>query len=179
MRKLILGVAVSLDGFIEGPKGEYDWCLTDRDYGMTAFLKGIDAIFYGRKTYEAAKKESEKSGFDPFGKTKGYVFSTSLNEAGEMEIIGRNFKSRVLDIKQSKGKDIWLFGGAVLTSSLVNAGLVDEAWLAIHPVLLGGGKPLFQNIKKRINLKLCKSKAYDTGLVSNYYTFSNSKSGRP
>jgi len=52
MRKVILGLAVSLDGFIEGPKGEYDWCLTDQDYGMKAFFERIDAVFVGRKTYE-------------------------------------------------------------------------------------------------------------------------------
>ncbi len=52
MRKIILQLAVSLDGFIEGPNGEYDWCFTDQDYGMTDFLKGIDSLFIGRKSYE-------------------------------------------------------------------------------------------------------------------------------
>jgi dihydrofolate reductase len=68
-----------------------------------------------------------------------------------------------------KGKDIWLFGGASLTKSLLNAGLVDELWLAVHPILLGQGKPLFSGIQKRIKTKLIESKAYDTGLVSRWY----------
>ena len=52
MRKVILGLAVSLDGYIEGPNGEYDWCLTDQDYGMSAFYKRIDSLFIGRKSYD-------------------------------------------------------------------------------------------------------------------------------
>ncbi len=59
MRKIILNVAVSLDGLIEGPAGEYDWCFTDQDYGMTAFLDQTDAIFFGRKSYEVFKKHDE------------------------------------------------------------------------------------------------------------------------
>jgi dihydrofolate reductase len=56
MRKVILGLAVSLDGYIEGPNGEIDWCFTDRDYGMGEFFKRIDAVFMGRKSYELAQK---------------------------------------------------------------------------------------------------------------------------
>lgn len=74
MRKITLGLAVTLDGFIEGPKGEYDWCLTDQDYGMTDFLKGIDAIFYGRKSYEMMLHADGGLGANPFGAIKSYVF---------------------------------------------------------------------------------------------------------
>jgi dihydrofolate reductase len=64
MRKIVLGLAVSLDGMIEGPHGEYDWCFTDQDYGMKHFLKNIDAVFYGRKSYELMMKWE---GGNPFG----------------------------------------------------------------------------------------------------------------
>ena len=70
MRKVILGVAVSLDGFIEGPGGEYDWCFTDQDYGMSAFFKRIDAIFMGRKSYELAQKMEGQEGT---GQWKGII----------------------------------------------------------------------------------------------------------
>ena len=76
-------------------------------------------------------------------------------------------------LKKEKGKDIWLFGGAGLTTSLINLGLVDELSLAVHPVLLGNGKPLFNNIKNKINLKLIDSKTYSTGLISLKYFFEN------
>ena len=68
------------------------------------------------------------------------------------------------------GKDIWLFGGASLTASLVNAGLVDEFWLSVHPIILGSGKPLFHGVKNRVPLNLIQSKSYTSGLVSLTYT---------
>ena len=73
-------------------------------------------------------------------------------------------------IKKEKGKDIWLFGGAGLTTSLMNLGLVDELSLTVYPILLGGGKPLFNNIQDRIKLSLVDTKTYSTGMVSLTYT---------
>lgn len=72
-------------------------------------------------------------------------------------------------LRQQPGKDIWLFGGADLTTQFVNHSLVDEYWLSVHPILLGAGKPLFHDIVSRKNLKLVENKVYDTGLVSLRY----------
>lgn len=168
MRKLILGVAVSLDGFIEGPNGEYDWCFTDQDYGLYDFFKRIDSIFMGRKSYEMAQSMGEAP--PGFPKLKEYIFSTTLTEikAGAV-LIKTNIKEEIEKIKKEKGKDIWLFGGASLTTSLINLGVVDEISLAVHPVILGAGKPLFSNINGRVHLKLTDSKTYSTGLVSLTY----------
>ena len=168
MRKVILGVAVSLDGFIEGPNGEYDWCLTDQDYGLKKFFKRIDTVFVGRKTYEMSLEM--EGGGEGFPKFKEYVFSTTLDKVKEGKtLIKGDIKNEVERIKNEKGKDIWLFGGASLTTSLMNLGLVDELSLAVHPILLGGGKPLFSNIKDRIKLTLIDTKTYSTGLVSLTY----------
>jgi dihydrofolate reductase len=166
MRKVILGVAVTLDGFIEGPLGEYDWCFTDQDYGMNDFLKNVDAIFYGRKSYETMMSAD---GGNPFGTKKSYVFSNSLQMAGDFELVKGNVVDQVIGIKNSDGKNIWLFGGASLTASLMEAHLVDELWLAVHPILLGVGKPLFSGSDRRIKLKLLETKPYETGLVSLRY----------
>ncbi len=169
MRKLILSVAVSLDGFIEGPHGEYDWCMLDQDYGLSAFFKRVDTLFMGRKTYEMAQAmgDAAPSGFPKF---KEYIFSTTLTAVKEGAVlIKTNIKEEVEKIRNEKGKDIWLFGGAGLTTSLMNLGLVDELSLAVHPIILGGGKPLFSNINKRIHLKLVDSKSYSTGLVALIY----------
>jgi len=168
MRKVILAVAVSLDGFIEGPNGEYDWCFTDQDYGLKEFFKRIDTIFVGRKTYEMSlEMEGGGTGFPKF---KEYIFSTTLDKVKEgATLIKEDIKTKVEKIKTEKGKDIWLFGGAVLTTSLMNSRLVDELSLAVHPVILGGGKPLFSNIKDRINLTLIDTRTYSTGLVSLTY----------
>ena len=170
MRKIILGVAVSLDSFIEGPNGEYDWCFTDQDYGMTAFLKNVDALFFGRKSYEVMMNAESPPGENPWAGMKNYVFSNTLKTPPkDAELISGDIGAAVRRIKNDAGKDIWLFGGASLTTSLLNEGLVDEFWLAVHPILLGKGKPLFTHLNGRIKTELVSSKAYETGLVSLVY----------
>lgn len=173
MRKVILGLAVSLDGFIEGPNGEYDWCFTDQDYGMSDFFKRIDSTFIGRKTYELSQTMDTDASMPGFPKLTEYVFSTTLKEVKPGSVlIKEDIEKEVKRIKNEPGKDIWLFGGASLTSSLLNLGLIDEIGLAIHPILLGGGKPLFSNIKNRIPLTHIDTKTYSSGLVSVTYTLS-------
>ena len=81
MRKLILSLAVSLDGFIEGPKGEYDWCITDPDYGLSDFFKRIDTLFIGRKTYGMSLAMWEIQEISGFPKFKEYIFSTTLGKS--------------------------------------------------------------------------------------------------
>ena len=165
MRKIILQLAVSLDGYIEGPNGEFDWCFTGQDYGMSAFFKRIDSVFYGRKTYELVlAMESEAP--PGFPKLKEYVFSNTMDKAREdATLIKGDIQTEVEKIKNEKGKDIWLFGGADLISSLMNLQLVDEISLAVHPVVLGGGKVLFKEIKERTWLTLTDQKNYPNGLV--------------
>lgn len=168
MRKVILGLAVSLDGFIEGPNGEYDWCFTDQDYGMQEFFGRVDAIFLGRKSYELVKNmPAEATGMPQMTE---FVFSNSLESLeGDRILVKGDLAEQVRAIKNQPGKDIWLFGGAALTSSMLNLGLIDELWLSVHPVILGAGKPLFQGIDGRKHLKLLDVKHYDTGLVSLRY----------
>jgi dihydrofolate reductase len=170
MRKVILNVAVSLDGYIEGPGGEYDWCFTDQDYGMTAFMKRIDAIFLGRKSYELL--DSVEPGAYP--QKQKYVFSNTLpdNNKGYI-LINEDVASKVKLLKQQEGKDIWLFGGASLTTSFLNEGLIDELMLAVHPILLGEGKPLFSGIKERMKWSLADCKTFSSGLVQLFYQFNN------
>src|SRR5215216_6294576 len=164
MRKLVLSVAVSLDGYIEGPNGEYDWCLTDEDYGLSAFFKRVDSLFMGRKTYEMMLSIGEApAGFPKF---KEYVFSNTLTNVKDgARLIKGDIKQQVEKIKNEEGRDIWLFGGAGLTTSLLNMGLVDEMMLGVHPILLGAGKPLFKDIMGRKQLKLMDSKTHKSGLV--------------
>jgi dihydrofolate reductase len=170
MRKIILSLAVSLDGYIEGPNGEYDWCLTDQDYGMSDFFKRIDSMFIGRRSYELTLTMGDDA-MPGFPKLTEYVFSKTLTKVknGAVLINGET-ETEVKRIKNEPGKDIWLFGGANLTSSLLNLALVDEIGLAVHPIILGAGKPLFSNIKNRIQLTLTHSKTYSSGLVFLTYT---------
>lgn len=177
MRKLILGLAITLDGYIEGPNGEYDWCFTDQDYGLNDFFRRIDAIFIGRKSYEMMQQYSESSdgaalpGMPAFTE---YVFSKTLTAVKEGAIlVSGDSIAEARRLKKLPGKDIWLFGGASLYSALVKEGLVDELWLSVHPILLGSGKTLFGRQDGRHKLSLLESKTYDTGLVSLRYSVEN------
>lgn len=175
MRKLILNLAVSLDGFIEGPNGEFDWCLTDQDYGMTGFMNRIDAVLFGRKSYQLLKQYEEH----PYPDKKKYVFSETLPSIDSYaQVITRNAAQEVTQLKEQPGKDIWLFGGAVLTSHLLNAGLVDELLLSVHPILLGTGKPLFSDIKERVYCQLLHTQSYTTGLVQLHYQVKSKQIGK-
>lgn len=171
MRKVILQLAVSLDSFIEGPKGEYDWCLTDQVYGMSDFFKQVDTIFLARKSYDMMK-DMPVDHNDPFmaqfAGVSQYVFSNTLTElsgTGSYQLVSGDIIPWTKDYKKTPGKDIWLFGGAGLTTTFMEHRLVDELALAVHPVLLGSGKPLFQNLTGRIKLKLLSTNEYDAGLV--------------
>jgi dihydrofolate reductase len=168
MRKLVLGLAITLDGYIEGPNGEYDWCFTDQDYGLNDFFQRVDALFMGRKSYEEAKKYEGQNAWQHM---TTYLFSRTIKpkDAPGAIVIPDGSPEVVRKIKQEPGKDIWLFGGADLTRQFINAGLVDELWLSVHPIILGGGKLLFEDITGRRPLKLIETKTYETGLVSLKY----------
>ena len=168
MRKIILNLAMSLDGYIEGPNGEYDWCFADQDYGMTEFLGSSDAIFLGRKSYEMMMT----AGPELFAALKLYVFSNTLTKVeGNAEIITEaNFIQRVDEIRHQPGANIWLFGGAELVSAFITHNRINELLISVHPVVLGAGKPLFTDIKERTELVLLGSEQFSSGLVQLKYT---------
>lgn len=175
---LILGLAISLDGYIEGPNGEFDWCFTDQDYGLNQFFSRVDTMFIGRKSYEIKEQFAAQNSDDAIPempKMKEYVFSRTLKTVKEDAVlISENGITEATRIKQQSGKDIWLYGGAVLSNAMLRAGLVDELWLSVHPILLNNGKRLFEGNTDRIELKLLESKTYDTGLVSLRYSIKHS-----
>ena len=166
MRKVILNLCTSLDSFIEGKDGEIDWCFTDQDYSMTAFLNRVDTIFYGRKSYDLQQQLMP----DGFPGKKDVVFSRTLKSSPENPtIINGDIKEAVQQILQEPGKDIWLFGGASFITSMLKLNLVDELIISVHPLILGQGKPLFTDLPDRIALKLTDTKTFSTGLVQLYY----------
>lgn len=166
MRKIILNLCTSLDFFIEGSKGEYDWCFTDQDYGMTEFLDSIDTILIGRKSYDQSL-ENMPNGFP--GK-KMIVCTTHPESVGkDVSIISENIEENIQALLQKSGKNIWLFGGAKLASEMLKLNLIDVLMIAVHPLLLGEGKSLFFGLDSRIKLKLTDNKTYDSGLVQLFY----------
>lgn len=178
MRKVILDLAVTLDGFIEGPNGEVDWCIMDEEMGFNQFLSEIDTILYGRKSYDLwgeytpsdTDSECEKQIWALVHSKKKIVFSTTTPETGgPVQYITRNIEAEIKKLKQISGKDMWLYGGASLISTFINLGLVDEYRLSVHPVILGSGKPLFEGLQKRTRLKFKDVRTYRSGVVQLKY----------
>jgi dihydrofolate reductase len=180
MRKVILDLTLSLDGFIEGPNKEIDWIVFDQEtmVYLNAFAHEIDTVFYGRISYEeygnyqppSASSKEEQQFYESVHQMTKYVFSRSMPASPEgATLIADDIEAQVLEIKNQHGKDIWLFGGADLITTFVNLNLIDEYRLSIQPVILGGGNPLFKNIQSRLPLKLLKTKTSDSGVVALYY----------
>ncbi|WNQ14015.1 dihydrofolate reductase family protein [Paenibacillus aurantius] len=179
-RKIILDLAVTLDGFIEGKNGEVDWCIMDSEMGFNNFLNQIDTIIYGRKSYDLwgqftpgiKHPDSEKEFWELVHSKEKYVFSRTQKGTDNKAIfINNNILEEVNKLKNKPGKDIWLYGGASLITTFVNLGLVDEFRLSVHPVVLGEGKPLFVDIKQRLNLKLVTTRTFSSGVVQLIYHF--------
>lgn len=177
-RRIVLDLAVSLDGFIEGPSGEVDWCIMDDDMGFNDFLNSVDTILYGRKSYDLwgqytpgnEASDTEREIWEMVHSKKKYVFSKMLAKADKkVKIISTNISEEINKIKNEPGKDIWLYGGSSIITTFINLGLVDEYRLSIHPVILGAGKSLFDDIKNRIGLKLVSTRRFSSGVVQLCY----------
>ncbi|PEJ40034.1 hypothetical protein CN677_01895 [Bacillus pseudomycoides] len=177
-RRIILDLAVTLDGFIEGKHGEVDWCIMDSEMGFIDFLNQIDTILYGRKSYdlwgqftpEIEGTKPEKELWELIHSKEKYVFSRTQKGSDNKAIfINDNILEEVNKLKKKSGKDIWLYGGASLITTFINLGLVDEFRLSVHPVILGEGKPLFIDIKQRLNLKVVNTRTFSSGVVQLIY----------
>lgn len=167
LRKVKYFVAASLDNYIATADGGFDWCFTDQDYGMTQFFKSIDVGLIGRKTWDQMKN-LEWSLYKAF---KNYVFSRT-EPAGEREGVEFTQESPVElveRLRKSPGKDMWLCGGAALAHAFLEQKLIDEFIIAVHPIMLGDGIPLFPKPYPPHELKLVKSQPYETGLVHLFY----------
>ena len=141
MRRLRYQVAVSLDGFIAGPNGEFDWIVMDPSIDFAALYKEFDTAVMGRKTHEIVKAQG---GHGAMPGLEVVVLSRTLPETTHpgVRIVNADAREAVTALKKQPGRDIWLFGGGVLFRSLLDAGLVDSVEVAVVPVLLGAGIPL-------------------------------------
>src|SRR3954466_4030362 len=167
MRKLVSGFASSLDGYIEGPNGEIDWILIDKEIDFAEQMNRFDAFLYGRKTYEAVLR---MGGTKNSKGSSHYVFSNSLQSiAPGFILIKKDIRETILKMKEQPGKDIAVFGGAVLLATLLDYSLVDEISIAVIPVLLGNGKPMVDVLASRVWLSLEKSHTYSNGTVQLTY----------
>jgi dihydrofolate reductase len=183
MRNIITTTWVTLDGYIAGPKGEMDWVAENYDDAMAAYENEIvsqaDTLLLGRVTYQSfagswphvpdnpSASEGEKAYARQLNAMRKLVFSRTLesvewnNTTLRKEVIPEEIKQ----LKQEPGRDLLIYGSASIIQTLTNHGLIDEYQVLVHPLIVGGGKPLFQHIQHQVKLKLVNTKTHPSGVV--------------
>lgn len=167
-RRVRYAVAVSLDGYIAGPRGEYDWIVTDPDIDFGDIFSEFDTLLMGRKTFDLMKTQGD--GTYPGMKTVVVSKTLRPKDHPNVTIVSDRIAEMVRALKAEPGKDIWLFGGGELFRTLLDEGLVDGVGAAIMPVVIGGGIPFLPAPAKQTKLKLVKHKLYPkSGIMSLEY----------
>ena len=166
MRTITYGAACSLDGFLTAPDGGLDWLHFSRDVQavMQESWVGVDAVLMGRHTWEFA---AAQGGGGAMPGVASYLFSRTLraSPSPDVELVSSDAGAFVRDLKQRPGGNIVVMGGGELAQALFAADVIDEVGLNVHPVLLGGGAPMFRDAGRRIALELVESRAIDGGCV--------------
>lgn len=181
MRKIIASLQVSVDGFIEGPNGELDWAMAEDEETWTEvneMLNSVDTFILGRVMYPDYEQYWMALLANPTGtknenayarradKIPHIVLSKTLDKfAWKATRIVRDIEE-IRIMKEQQGNNIVAWGGATFVSSLMNKGLIDEVRLMVNPIILGGGKALFKDVKERHSLKLIRAKPLKSGKVS-------------
>jgi dihydrofolate reductase len=184
MRKIIYWVHASVDGFINGPKGEFDWPVMGPELsGYSDSLdQRVDTLLFGRPVWqmmvgfwpnaESMSDDPHVAAFAPFWRaTPKIVFSRSYpGDDWTSRVIGDgDLRAEVTALKEQPGKDLLLTGGAGVAAALTELGLIDEYHVAVHPVVLGGGLKLFAEPEQRLNLRTVESRVVDAGVVVTSY----------
>jgi dihydrofolate reductase len=185
MRKVILSVNVTIDGYLAGPAGELDWMLPDPEMNKTLtdeLRAEVDTILSGRIAHQAFDANFRAQAADPASPpdlvdfanwmidTPKVVFSRSLSTAGAgARLATADIPGEIASLKAQPGKGMVLFGGVSTVQQFVQHGLVDEYWIKLYPSALGAGQPLFTDLKQRANLSLVQAKAHGSGIVTLRY----------
>lgn len=192
MRKLILFIHTSLDGYAASDEGTLDWVHVDKeifDYAGNR-TDQADTALYGRITYQmmdsywptaadqpnASKHDVQHSKW--YNNVAKVVLSRTMKQANKakLKIISDDLPGEINKLKQAKGKEIIMFGSPTAAHSLMADNLIDDYWLFVNPILLGKGIPLFRHLKSRIHLKLLESHSFSSGVVCLHYeSIANSK----
>jgi dihydrofolate reductase len=187
MKKLVLFMHTSLDGFVAGPNGEIDWINVDKeifDYAGQQ-TEHADIALYGRVTFgmmegywPTAAEQPGASEHDInhsrwYNNVRKVVLSRTLDEAelNKTQVISDNVKDEILKLKHEGGKNILMFGSPGAAHELMKHGLIDEYWLFINPILLGSGIPVFSNIPAQSKLKLLSCNVFSSGVLGVHYSY--------
>jgi len=179
MRQLLYGVAMSLDGYIAGPNGEFDWIPHDPEIDFAEIFSRFDTLLMGRKTFEITHKAPQtdnptdpqyEGGAHPGMRTVVVSRRLKPEDYPRVTIINDRVAEAVAELKAKPGKDIWLFGGGELFGSLLDLGLVDRIEVAVVPVLLGSGIPFIAGAATKRVLRFEKQQVYkNSGIVALEY----------
>lgn len=175
-RKIITCIAVSADGFIARPDGNFDWLnartTPGADYGLAAFFASIDTILWGRKTYQQFASMKNAPSYGPA--VRHYVFSHAPGKRAKrgFRFVSDPVKTFAQRIRAEAGKDIWMMGGGGLIASFLDAGEIDEFIISVVPVFIGKGLPLVQPKDREVGLKLVRTHRYPDGVVTLHYRVS-------
>jgi dihydrofolate reductase len=169
MRKVILYIAQSLDGWIARPDGRLDWLDAvpnpdQSDYGYASFIEQVDTVLMGNKTYRWVVEAGVP---DPYPGKKSYVFTrqTGLPPSDFVEYVTEDPADFVQKLKALEGKDIWMTGGGQLNAILLGAGLIDELQVFVMPVILGEGIPLSAGLPSDTRLRLIRTETFASGAI--------------
>jgi len=187
MRKVILFMHVSLDGYVCGPQDEMDWCTMDDDaigkFLIPELQSTVDTMLVGRVLYQGFEQywptvpenPSSPPEMIEFAKwminTTKIVFSNTLKEVKwkNSSLAMADPATTIQRMKKETGGDMVIFGGALLAAYFVSHHLIDEFRIKLEPVILGKGKSLYSDLKERIKLKLVRSKLFDSGVAALHY----------
>jgi dihydrofolate reductase len=177
MAKLIMWNLMTLDGYVEGPDRDISWHFDVWSEELEKLsieqLKSASGLMFGRVTYELMAKHwpgATGEVADLMNALPKYVFSRTLKRSdwNNTQVFGTDVPDRVAGLKREGTKDIFLFGSADLAASLIPHELIDEFRIAVNPIILGGGTPLFKQ-GERVKLKLLDAKTLSTGIVIQPY----------
>lgn len=185
MRKVILLMHVSLDGFTAGPNGEMDWIITDDEIFKDAInlSETVDTAIYGRVTYQLMESYWPKVLTKPsvskdalhhaqwVENVQKVVLSRTLNkvEWNNTILIKDNFAEEILKLKQNSGRNMMIFGSPGIVPAFMKYNLIDEFRINVNPIIVGNGIPLFEDISNRVNLNLINIKTFTSGVVGLHY----------
>ena len=185
MRRLVLFMHTSLDGFVGGPNGEMDWIAVNDEMFEYAGqrTREADTALYGRVTYQMMESYWPTAGDQPTASKHDIEHSKWYNSVAKVvvsrtmsgakptntRIVGEGVTAEIIKLKQAAGKDIVMFGSPTVAHALMAERLIDDYWLFINPVLLGEGIPLFKDIKARAALRLVASHVLSSGVVCLHY----------
>src|SRR5215475_6619759 len=176
-RKVILGLGISLDGYIARPDGSVDFLFMPKDYSMGPFFKTVDTAILGRKTYEdSLKMGGTFTGYN----MKFYVLSRTQppGEQNHVTFTNESPSAIVAEIRKQPGKHIWLMGGGILIRDFLKEDLVDELYIGVVPVLIGEGIPLFPSSFPQREFGLIENKSYSRGMIALRYERTRKKKAR-